>query len=962
MADSHRLRFGVVRVAALTSLIASLVVMNAAPATAATVVVNQDHEHGWHMQHTVCTGSDPSTGDMEFVPGPEGAPGQEGNQPEAPVDSDSPTGGPPGPSACSLEFRTGTNGWSTPLFRNENYDGVAVDSIQSLTYWTYEVPDPDGGGLPIDNYVPAVYIWLVIDTNGDGEADDTLVYEPAYQEPDGQHDVDPAAWQKWIADDPGTDGPEGRWWLASVGQTQWKSLDQWTADTGPAWTVVNDGPDGGVVLGAGCGEPGPWSDFIGHTDHFTIDVSSGATTENTTYDFEPDSPTDPSVLDCEPEQDENPVSTNHEITCSVTNSEGVPRPSSEVDAEITGANDPDGDTPETPDLTCMTDNEGACTLTHGPSGTPPISTSATGDTEYTAWIDLDNDGESTELDRDEAGDESQDTEVREDDEPDGTDVVEKTWVPRSAVTGGVDAEPEGDVNTLGETHEIRATVYDQVGDEFAGNTTVKFEFFSHSPSDTDGNTPQTPDRECTTQNTTSCSISYTQSINAGQDRICVFTNETPTMSALGTCDGEDENDSDDDSGRPDPPSPRDDDQDVVLKTWQRGRATRLDCTPETASPPTGSAHKLMCTATTDNQVRVVGTRIHVEATGANDPDNANTTGTPDFSCETRQDGSCEITHGPGGTRTTNATGTTTYRAWIDSDGASVEADGGEGRDEVNAPGNRAESDNTDVTEATWQPSPLECEPESSTGSVRKSHDIRCFAATGAAIDVEITGVNDPDASDSPETPDLSCTASGGECTVTHGTGGIGTDEAGLTVYRAWLDADGSNDPEADITEQRDENAHPGSTPESDATDVVEHTWTEEAVAQCADGLDNDGDGRIDHPSDAGCSSSEDDDESDNRRTCGGFADDSRNQIVGTSGDDRLVGTPGDDIICGRGGADTLKGRGGKDVVIGGRGGDDLFGGSGRDDLLGGKGNDLLNGGSGRDFCAGGAGRDRKRRC
>ncbi len=92
-------------------------------------------------------------------------------------------------------------------------------------------------------------------------------------------------------------------------------------------------------------------------------------------------------------------------------------------------------------------------------------------------------------------------------------------------------------------------------------------------------------------------------------------------------------------------------------------------------------------------------------------------------------------------------------------------------------------------------------------------------------------------------------------------------------------------------------------------------------------------------------------------TCPGFADDPRNQVVGTAGDDILTGTPGADIICGKGGSDTLSGRGGNDLLLGALGNDRLVGGSGRDRLVGASGRDRLFGGTGRDRLFGGPGRD-----
>lgn len=969
------------------------------PAAAATVVVNQNHERGWQKQHTVCTGSDDqNTGDQRFVAGPQGPPGAEGNQPEAPVDSDSPTGSPPGPSAGSLEMTTGDNGWSVELFRNVHYDGVALDDIESMNYWTYEDPSvaTDASGLPTLGYVPAIYIWLKIDKNGSAAGGlDTLVFEPAYQETDGQHDVDPAAWQKWIADDPDTTGPEGKWWLASVGQAveTMKSLDQWTPESGPEWTIVNEGDWGGVILGAGCGEPEPWGEFIGNTDRFTIDVKgAGGAVTSTTYDFEPGSPADATVLDCEPETDSNPTKTSHTVTCTATNSEGVPIPESDIDVEATGANDPDGgDSKELPDFGCVTDDAGECSFTHGPSGTPPIATNNPGTTTYTAWLDIDEDNSTVEADKSEARDEI--AGKGDDREPDGTDVVEKVWVAR--IASGLDAEPETGRGGLGEEHTITATVFDQFGDLYPATTTIKFEFFQGSPSDADGNSPETPDKTCTTSNESSCSITYTQTTATGTDLICAFTNADPAMSGQ-TCSGESRSDSDDQDDATDPPAPADDDQDVVSKTWVQPEATRLDCEPESAEGPTGSAHQVTCTARSSRDVFVPFVNIDAEATGANDPDGDDSRGSPDFTCTTNSSGTCSYVHGPTGGGTSSNAGRTIYRSWIDrsmNDGPS-EADGSEERNEATNAG-AAEPDDTDVTEMTWKSSPLECEPETSSTPTERPHSIECSAAAGSNIDVEITGANDPDNGDTPNTPDLTCVVGPtGRCTLTNPSGGAGsatTDDAGVALYRAWVDSDGSNATnESDATEGRDEITTPGSIPETDSTDVVERTWTEDPVGQCNDGLDNDGDGFVDFPRDPGCGSATDSDESNPQPdpdpdpepepTCPGYRNDPRNQVVGTSANDTLVGTSGRDIICGLGGDDDLTGGGDNDVIIGGRGHDTargragtdtlkgsfgkdlLFGGGGPDHISGGAGRDSISGGRGRDSCVGGRGQDVISRC
>jgi Ca2+-binding RTX toxin-like protein len=85
-------------------------------------------------------------------------------------------------------------------------------------------------------------------------------------------------------------------------------------------------------------------------------------------------------------------------------------------------------------------------------------------------------------------------------------------------------------------------------------------------------------------------------------------------------------------------------------------------------------------------------------------------------------------------------------------------------------------------------------------------------------------------------------------------------------------------------------------------------------------------------------------------TCPDFTGDTRNQVIGTAGDDVLVGTSGDDVICGLGGNDTLRGSTGNDVIKGGSGDDDMHGGAADDILRGGAGPDTALGNRGTDTC------------
>lgn len=248
----------------------------------------------------------------------------------------------------------------------------------------------------------------------------------------------------------------------------------------------------------------------------------------------------------------------------------------------------------------------------------------------------------------------------------------------------------------------------------------------------------------------------------------------------------------------------------------------------------------------------------------------------------------------------------------------------------------------------------------------------CDAGSGSPehplqVDIEITGLNDPDASDSPTSPDLSCVLPvepPSQCSVTMTTSGPGMD-----ILAAWIDLDGDDSTvELDTTEGPNEGDVPGS-PEPDATEVVSIEWIN---PECADGTDNDGDGNVDHPDDPDCSSERDHSEETHTFVCSCAPPQCRsfpNMIIGTSGDDELKGTPGrdciagaggDDLIYGRGGNDLLLGNGGNDLLHGGRGHDDVRGNGGDDSVMGARGNDVAYGGPGIDEIRGGTSEDHLR--
>ncbi len=901
-------------------------------------------------------------------------------------------------------------------------------------------------------------------------------------------------------------------------------------------------------------------------------------------------------LDCNPEDSNSTTGTTHTVTCTLRDSNLDPVEGANIDVEITGANDPDNTNGGSPDRTCTTDAEGQCSITHGPGA-------STGTTTYRAWHDTDNN---------DTTDESDSSETMAHEDQDGTDVVQHSWT-----AGRLDCTPETGSKSAGVSHDITCTATAADNSPIAG---VAIDIEASGANDTDGGpSNQTPDFTCTTGANGSCTVTHSGTNSAGSTSYRAWIDADNNDANVEADQGEGRNEAQAPGSRAEP-----DNTDVVEVAWT---ATRLDCSPESATVATGGSHRLTCTASDAAGSPVNGVSIDVEVTGANDPDGNATLTNPDMSCTTTSNGSCAVTHGPDGPGTTDQAGTTTYRAWIDADSSNStpEADSAE-------TASPDDTDNTDVTSATWQQPALDCSPDQDSNPAGTAHTITCSVPSGlsgAQIDVEASGANDPDGNTSRTSPDFSCTTTGGSCSFIHGPGGKGTTtQLGTTTYRAWVDTDGSDatseadanettspddtdstdvmeknwtgepatvemTPEADSASvgscnaftitvkdsagqplqgvlvdveqvhstaetqpsgdepdvgfcvpsaadgpnpsdvnvsagdlrppaespdnvgteggetttgtdsqgrvtigiavtsangsngqgtvrvtafvERVDDDDPGSGEPSDSSvktwvapearridcapdtaitstgathtvtcsvtdrfgqpvqgegvtftesgpgeltsattassdsqgrvsvtaasespgtqqitgtlsddlegaepaevddcdrpaadpvgsvdgrcsETVQNTWT--AQPACSDGADNDGDGKIDHPDDAGCESPQDDDETDPERFCPGYESDPRNQIVGTEDGDVLTGTEGDDIICGLGGDDQIQGLGGSDVILGGGGADLVSGGEGADRIQGGGGADTLAGDGGRDVISGGGGNDR----
>jgi Bacterial Ig-like domain (group 1)/RTX calcium-binding nonapeptide repeat (4 copies) len=486
--------------------------------------------------------------------------------------------------------------------------------------------------------------------------------------------------------------------------------------------------------------------------------------------------------------------------------------------------------------------------------------------------------------------------------------------------------PETDDNPVGTTHTVTATL-----DAAAGVTSgaIQVDFEITGPGDTDGNTPSSPDKECTIAvGSAACSVTYTSSV-AGTGTIIGWIDHgnDATVEADLTEGADAGNPSGGElPGGTDVPgvTAEPDLTDVVTKTWVAAlpAGITLDCDDasgdDTETNPVtgaGSGENYTCTVidTGPNpDVSVSGARIDAEnLNGANDPDNSAAAGTPDFNdaCTTGGNGRCTVTI----SATESQAGAADICFWIDDDvdnvfdPAGAENDGGDCEEPVNAPEN---DDKTDTVIKTWGAGALaarniDARPEEATNAPGTTHRITAVVTdregkpvAGVTVTFTETGVG---------------TFMGGGSTVTATTDDRGqataqvttqTTETGTQTVTASLPTTGG------VDECERAAGDPQGAPAGNCTDQVTKTWA----------------------------------------ACPGFEGDTRNQVVGTSGSDELVGTDGKDVICGLGGDDVIRAKDGHDLVKGGAGDDLMRGGPGNDELRGGKGPDTARGGRGTDVC------------
>jgi hypothetical protein len=245
------------------------------------------------------------------------------------------------------------------------------------------------------------------------------------------------------------------------------------------------------------------------------------------------------------------------VEAQVTQPDGDGADGVEVDFEVTeGPGDSGvgtaGDTPEMPDMTCITSGGGkqhpaTCTVSYTQPG------NVAGSDAVRAWIDAD--GLDTTVEADMGEGENQHAPGSggchagtkgpgDTPEPDGTDCAEKRWKARVATV--VDLEPETGAGLLGDSTALQAAVFDQFGNPYQGAGTSVTVGFTLLPGSAGGSADI---GSCDTGTSGGCALAFAPTA-AGVDQICAW-----LPGAAADC-----------SEAPDAPE-RDNGADVVLRTW-----------------------------------------------------------------------------------------------------------------------------------------------------------------------------------------------------------------------------------------------------------------------------------------------------------------------------------------------------------------------------------------------------------
>jgi hypothetical protein len=227
-------------------------------------------------------------------------------------------------------------------------------------------------------------------------------------------------------------------------------------------------------------------------------------------------------LDVDKESSPSLSGTEHVLTARIVDGAGVAMVGMEVDFEVVaGPGDDDvgddGDSPESPDLGCVTaageSDAGTCRVAYTDDGNEG------GIDAVLAWVDIDHSDATVEADRAEgesgdgrgqSGCAAGSSGIGTIAEPDDTDCVTRIWSARVATS--VDVSPEAARLSPGGAHRLDVVVLDQEGVPIVAPTEVQFSFLHGSVNSSEHLT-------CTTSSDGSCSVTWSGRV-AGTDTVC----------------------------------------------------------------------------------------------------------------------------------------------------------------------------------------------------------------------------------------------------------------------------------------------------------------------------------------------------------------------------------------------------------------------------------------------------------
>ena len=331
------------------------------------------------------------------------------------------------------------------------------------------------------------------------------------------------------------------------------------------------------------------------------------------------------TLQLTPETDDNPVGTTHTLTATLSSAVDGTSGAIEVDFEITGPGDTDGNTPSSPDTGCTVAVGSTCTVTY--------MSSVAGTGTITGWIDHGNDA-TVEADPTEGADAGNPA-VHEPSggtdvpggtaEPDLTDVVTKTWVAALPTGTTLDCDDaSGDdtetnpVTGTGSRETYTCTVIDTAPnpDVPVSGARIDVENLNGANDPDNSAAAGTPDFNdaCTTGGNGRCTITIAATESqAGPADICFWIDDDVdnVFDPAGA-----ENDGGDCEEPVNAPE-NDDKTDTVIKTWSGGALAprNIDARPEEATNAPGTVHRVTAVVTDREGDPVSGVTVTFTETG-----------------------------------------------------------------------------------------------------------------------------------------------------------------------------------------------------------------------------------------------------------------------------------------------------------------------------------------------------------